>query len=73
MNNFEVAQVLTTLADTLEIQGEDLTKSGDRRAAENITSLTRDVNDLRREVNCARSVWTSDCRQARLSPDDWQF
>jgi len=50
MNNSEVAQVLTTLADMLEIQGEVIYKIlAYRRAAENITSLTRDVNDLRRE------------------------
>ncbi len=50
MNNSEVAQVLTTLADMLEIQGEVIYKIlAYRRAAENITSLTRDVNDLHRE------------------------
>ena len=50
MNNLQVAQVFTTLADMLEIQGEVIYKIlAYRRAAENIASLTRDVNDLRRE------------------------
>ena len=50
MNNLQVAQVFTTLADVLEIQGEVIYKVlAYRRAAENIASLTRDVNDLRRE------------------------
>jgi len=50
MNNLEIVQVLTTLADMLEIQGEVIYKIlAYRRAAENIASLTRDVNDLRRE------------------------
>ena len=50
MNNLQVAQVFTTLADMLEIQGEVIYKIlAYRRAAENIASLMRDVNDLRRE------------------------
>jgi DNA polymerase (family 10) len=50
MNNLQVAQVFTTLADMLEIQGEVIYKIlAYRRAAENIASLARDVNDLRRE------------------------
>ena len=50
MNNLEVVQALTMLADMLEIQGEVIYKIlAYRRAAENIASLIRDVNDLRRE------------------------
>ncbi len=50
MNNTQVAQVLTELADRLEIQGEVIYKVlAYRRAAENIASLSRDINELRRE------------------------
>jgi len=47
MNNLQVAQVLNTLADMLEIQGEVIYKVlAYRRAAENITNLGRDIGEL---------------------------
>jgi len=47
MNNSQVAQVLNSLADTLEIQGEVIYKVlAYRRAAENIANLGRDINEL---------------------------
>ncbi len=50
MNNLEVAEVLKTLADMLEIQGEVIYKIlAYRRAAENIAALHRDINELQRE------------------------
>jgi DNA polymerase (family X) len=50
MNNLDVAQVFTTLADMLEIQGEVIYKIlAYRRAAENIANLSRDINELQRE------------------------
>jgi len=50
MNNQQVAQVFNTLADMLEIQGEVIYKIlAYRRAAENIASLTRDINELQRQ------------------------
>ncbi len=50
MNNPEVAQTLTTLADMLEIQGEVIYKIlAYRRAAENIANFSRDINELQRE------------------------
>lgn len=49
MNNHQVAQVFTDLADMLEIQGEVIYKVlAYRRAAENITNLGRDINELYR-------------------------
>ena len=49
MNNSQVAQVLNSLADTLEIQGEVIYKVlAYRRAAENIANLGRDINELQR-------------------------
>jgi DNA polymerase (family X) len=49
MNNQKVAQVFSTLADMLEIQGEVIYKIlAYRRAAENIAGLGRDVNELHR-------------------------
>jgi DNA polymerase (family 10) len=50
MNNQQVAEIFTTLANTLEIQGEVIYKIlAYRRAAENIASLSRDINELQRE------------------------
>jgi DNA polymerase (family 10) len=50
MDNLQVAQTLNTLADMLEIQGEVIYKVlAYRRAAENITSLSRDINELHQE------------------------
>jgi len=50
MNNQQVAEVFTTLANTLEIQGEVIYKIlAYRRAAENIANLGRDINELQRE------------------------
>ncbi len=50
MNNLDVAQIFTTLANTLEIQGEVIYKIlAYRRAAENIANLSRDINELQRE------------------------
>src|SRR5512136_245941 len=50
MNNAQVAQTFTTLADMLEIQGEVIYKIlAYRRAAENIANLTRDINELHQQ------------------------
>ena len=50
MNNLQVAQTFTTLANMLEIQGEVIYKIlAYRRAAENIANLGRDINELQRE------------------------
>jgi len=60
----------------LEIQGEVIYKVlAYRRAAENIASLTRDVNDLRRRRSIALDSrrGPGDCRKAGCSPDDRQF
>jgi DNA polymerase (family 10) len=49
MNNQQVALVLNSLADMLEIQGEVIYKVlAYRRAAENIANLGRDINELQR-------------------------
>jgi len=49
MNNLQVAQTFTLLADMLEIQGEVIYKVlAYRRAAENIANLGRDINELQR-------------------------
>ena len=51
MNNSQVAQTFTTLADMLEIQGEVIYKIlAYRRAAENIANLTRDINELHQQA-----------------------
>jgi DNA polymerase (family 10) len=50
MNNQQVAEIFTTLANTLEIQGEVIYKIlAYRCAAENIASLSRDINELQHE------------------------
>jgi len=49
MNNLQVAQILNSLADMLEIQGEVIYKVlAYRRAAENIANLNRDIVELQR-------------------------
>jgi DNA polymerase (family 10) len=50
LTNKEVAQVLRTIADYLEIKGEVIYKAlAYRRAADNIVNLGRDINEVWRE------------------------
>lgn len=50
MNNKQVAEVFATVADMLQIKGENIHRVlSYRRAAENIEALGRDINDLWRE------------------------
>jgi DNA polymerase (family 10) len=50
MNNRQVAETFATIAQMLEIKGENIHRVlSYRRAAENIAALGRDVNDLWRE------------------------
>jgi DNA polymerase (family 10) len=50
LTNKEVAQVLRTIADYLEIKGEIIYKAlAYRRAADNIVNLGRDINEVWRE------------------------
>ncbi len=47
MNNKQVAEVFATIADMLEIKGENIHRVlAYRRAAENIAALGQDINDL---------------------------
>jgi DNA polymerase (family 10) len=50
LTNKEVAQILRTIADYLEIKGEIVYKAlAYRRAADNIVNLGRDINEVWRE------------------------
>ena len=47
MNNKQVAEIFATIADMLEIKGENIHRVlAYRRAAENIAALSQDINDL---------------------------
>ena len=50
LTNKEVARILRTIADYLEIKGEVIYKAlAYRRAADNIVNLGRDINEVWRE------------------------
>jgi DNA polymerase (family 10) len=50
MNNQQVAEIFATIADMLQIKGENIHRVlSYRRAAENIAALSEDINDLWRE------------------------
>lgn len=50
MNNYELADLLTRIADLLEIKGEIIYKTlAYRKAADSLSSLGRDINDVWKE------------------------